>query len=100
MLALPSAAPPAPQRQLFFGTALACAGGATLMGGMLALWLQFRDQALASEAPTWVQMELPISDGTGSAYGVMFYAITGTFLVFLIIGLVFSFVTAFRYLGG
>ena len=163
MLALPPAAPPAPKRQLFIGTALACAGGATLIGGMLALWLRFRDAAIASTDGTWVpkkikipevasnimlftfigvcvfaqwavysarrddrrhaglglfltglmglavinaqvvvytQMKLPINDGTDSAYGVMFYSITGTFLVFVIIGMVFSFVTAFRYLGG
>src|SRR4029079_12279522 len=143
MLALPPAAPPAPKRQLMIGTVLACAGGATWVGGMLALWLRFRDASLAepggtwvpkkikipevpsnimlftfiavcvfaqwavysarrddkrhtglaifltglmglavinAQAATWVQMELPISDGTGSAYGVMFYAITGTFL--------------------
>jgi cytochrome c oxidase subunit 3 len=53
-----------------------------------------------AQAVVWVQMKLPINDGTGSAYGVMFYALTGTFLVLVIIGMVFSFVTAFRYLGG
>jgi len=162
MLALPPAAPPAPKRQLFIGTGLACAAGATLIGGMLALWLRFRDAAIASDGrwlpkkisipevasnimlitfvgvcifaqwavyaarrddkrhtalalfltgllglaiinaqvTVYVQMKLPINDGTGSAYGVMFYAITGTFLVFVIIGMVFSFVTGFRYLGG
>lgn len=163
MLALPPAAPPAPKRQLMIGTVLACAGGATLVGGMLALWLRFRDAALAEPGGTWVpnkikvpevpsnimlftfiavcvfaqwavysarrddkrhtglaifltglmglaiinaqvavyvQMHLPINDGTDSAYGVLFYSITGTFLVLLIIGMVFSFVTGFRYLGG
>jgi len=162
MLALPPAAPPAPQRQLLFGTALACAAGATLIGGMLGLWLRFRNAAIDTggtwvpkkivipevpsnimlltfialcvfaqwavyaarrddrshvalalfltglmalavinaQAVVWVQMKLPIHDSTGSAYGVMFYAITGTFMAFLIIGMVFTFVTAFRYLGG
>ncbi len=160
MLALPPAPPAAPKRQLFIGTALACAGGATLMGGMLALWLRFRDDARAAgqpwlpkgtaipevasnimlfsfvaacifaqwavysarrddrshtgialllvglmglavinaQAAVYAQMELPIRDG--GAYGVMFYAITGTFLVFVIVGVVFAFITAFRYLGG
>jgi cytochrome c oxidase subunit 3 len=163
MLALPPAAPPPPQRQLLFGTALSGAAGATLFGGMLALWLRFRDAALAQENGTWlprkihipevasnimlltfvglcvfaqwaiysarrddkshtalalfltglmglaiinaqvvvwIQMKLPINDGTGSAYGVMFYSITGAFLVVMIIGMVFTFITAFRYLGG
>ena len=160
MLALPPAPLAAPKRQLFIGTALACAGGATLIGGMLALWLRFRDDARAAgqpwlpkgisipgvasnimllsfvavcifaqwavysarrddrshtgialllvglmglavvnaQAAVYAQMELPIRDG--GAYGVMFYAITGTFLVFVIVGVVFSFITAFRYLGG
>ena len=30
----------------------------------------------------------------------MFYAVTGTFVALLIVGLVFTVVTAFRYLGG
>ncbi len=163
MLALPPAPAPAPRRQLFVGTALACSAGATLIGGMLALWLRFRKVAISgpdhrwmpkgisipevasnimllsfvaicifaqwavysakrddkrhvgiallltgllglavvnAQAAVYAQMDLPIRSTTGSAYGVMFYAITGTFIVFLIIGVVFSFVTAFRYLGG
>ena len=164
MLALPPAPAPAARRQLFVGTAIACTAGATLIGGMLALWLKFRTDAKAgpdgrwlpkgisipevasnimllsfiavcvfaqwavyaarrddrshvglaifltgvvgvaiinAQAAVYAQMGLPIFDPkTQSAYGVMFYAVTGTFLVFLIIGIVFSFVTAFRYLGG
>ena len=163
MLALPPAPAPAPRRQLFVGTALMCSAGAALIGGMLALWLRFRKDAIAgpahrwlpkgisipevasnimllsfiavclfaqwavyaakrddkrhvglalfltglmglavinAQAAVWAQMALPIRSATGSAYGVMFYAITGTLVVFLIIGVVFSFVTAFRYLGG
>ena len=163
MLALPPAPAPAPRRQLFVGTALACAAGASLVGGMLALWVRFRKVAISgsehrwlpkgisipevasnimllsfiavcvfaqwavysakrddrrhvglalfltglmglavinAQAAVWALMALPIRSTAGSAYGVMFYAITGTFLVFLIIGVVFSFVTAFRYLGG
>jgi heme/copper-type cytochrome/quinol oxidase subunit 3 len=53
-----------------------------------------------AQVAVYAQMELPIRAADGSAYGVMFYAITGTFVAFLIIGVVFSFVTAFRYLGG
>jgi heme/copper-type cytochrome/quinol oxidase subunit 3 len=164
MLALPPAPAPAARRQLFVGTALACSAGTMLIGGMLAVWVRFRDDALSLPGNSWVpdgivipevasnimlfsfiaicifaqwavyaarrddkshtatalfltgliglavinaqaavyaQMELPIRDDSGaSAYGIMFYAVTGTFLAFMIVGVVFSFVTAFRYLGG
>lgn len=53
MLALPPAAPPAPRRQLLVGTALACFGAATLLGGMLALWMQFRTDAIAGPEGVW-----------------------------------------------
>jgi len=159
MIALPSAPAPAPRRQLLVGTAVACAAGAALLGGMLALYLRFREAAIDSGA-SWVpdginiplvpatvmlcafipvcvfaqwavysakrddrphtglalglvaligiayinaqahiyaQMELPANDGTFSA---MFYAITGAFAALVIVGVVFSAVTAFRYLGG
>ena len=33
-------------------------------------------------------------------YQTMFYALTGTFVALMIVGLVFTFVTAFRFLGG
>ena len=42
MLALPAAPAPAPRRQLLVGTALACAAGAMLFGGMLAIYLRLR----------------------------------------------------------
>ncbi len=160
MYALPAAPPPSPRRQLFVGTALACAAGATLFGGMLALYLRFRDAALSlpdgewrpesaivpevatnimwisfgvigvmcqwavyaarrdnrshtalalgmvalvalavinGQAFTYFQMNLGVRDGT---YETMFYAVTGTFLAFMVIGLVYTLVTAFRFLGG
>ena len=163
MLALPPGPTPAPRRQLFVGTALVCAAGTTLIGGMLALWLKLRDDARSvpdgrwlpegisipevasnimllsfvaigvfaqwavyaarrddkqhtamalgltgvvgiaivnAQAAVYTQMELPIRSDDGNGYGVMFYAVTGTFMVFLIAGIVFSLVTAFRYLGG
>lgn len=159
MHALPSAPAPAPRRQLLVGTALACAAGTTLVGGMLAVWMVMRDRAIATEG-TWVpsgttipevaaniivvsfgallvfahwaihaaarrqrssaamalgttavvavaiinaqaylyaQMELPIAE---TAYGPMFYAITGVFLALTFVGLAFTIVTAFRVLGG
>lgn len=42
--ALPPAAAPAPRRQLFIGTALACVAGTMLVGGMLAIWVLVRER--------------------------------------------------------
>lgn len=53
MIALPSAPAPAPRRQLLVGTALAAAAALSLFGGMIALYLRFRDQAIAAEG-TWL----------------------------------------------
>ncbi len=47
MHALPPAPQPAPRRQLFVGTGLASAAGVMLIGGMIAVWSQFR-----ADAPT------------------------------------------------
>jgi cytochrome c oxidase subunit 3 len=41
---LPPAAPPAPRRQLFIATALACVAGTMLVGGMLAIWVLIRER--------------------------------------------------------
>ncbi|MFZ9628362.1 MAG: cytochrome c oxidase subunit 3 [Ilumatobacteraceae bacterium] len=160
MHALPPAPAPAPRRQVFVGTALACAAGASMMGGMLALWMRFREVAINGpdhrwlpkgitipEVPSnvmliamlpicvfaqwavysakrndrphaglalglvgllgvafinaqafiWATMGLPIADGS---YSVLFYAVTGVMTVLAVIGVTFSVVTAFRYLGG
>jgi cytochrome c oxidase subunit III len=159
MHALPAAPAPAPRRQLFVGTALICAGLATMYGGMLALYIRFRQstinsggvwrpsEAVVPEVPTnimlisflaiyvfaqWAvyaarrehksytalalglvalvglavinaqvfvysQMELVIRDGS---YQTFFYALTGVFVVLMIIGVFFTLVTAFRHLGG
>jgi cytochrome c oxidase subunit 3 len=45
------------------------------------------------------QIDLPIADET-AGYAVMFYAVTGTMTALFIAGVVFTAVTAFRYLGG
>jgi cytochrome c oxidase subunit 3 len=45
-IALPAAAPPAPRRQILVATALACVAGATLIGGMLAIWVLLRERFL------------------------------------------------------
>ena len=45
-LALPTAAPPAPRRQILVGTALACFAGSMLIGGMLAVWVLLRERVV------------------------------------------------------
>jgi heme/copper-type cytochrome/quinol oxidase subunit 3 len=50
-----------------------------------------------AQAFVYARMEVPARSG---AFNTMFYALTGTFMILMIIGLVFSVVTAFRYLGG
>ena len=148
MLALPSAAAPAPQRQMFVGTAVGCVAAGSLIGAMLALWMRFRTDAMHSTSGLWVPkgikvpmvpantmllaflpifvfaqwavyaakrdarshtaMALTLVGVIGVAvvnaqafiYTRMFYALTGTFVALLIIGIGFSAITAFRYLGG
>jgi heme/copper-type cytochrome/quinol oxidase subunit 3 len=163
MLALPSAAAPAPRRQIFVGTAIGCVAAGSLIGAMLALWMRFRTQALDAADGRWVpkginiplvpantmalafvliwvfaqwsvyaarrdarshaalgltlvavigvaivnaqayiyaRMKLPINGKGATAYNTMFYSITGTFLLLMIIGIGFSAITAFRYMGG
>jgi heme/copper-type cytochrome/quinol oxidase subunit 3 len=50
-----------------------------------------------AQAYVYNQMGLPIRD---SGYAGMFYAITGTMIVLFVIGLVFTGIAAFRFLGG
>lgn len=50
-----------------------------------------------AQAFIYHEMGLGIADGT---YAVMFYAITGMFVTLMIVGLVFTAVAAFRYIGG
>jgi heme/copper-type cytochrome/quinol oxidase subunit 3 len=51
-----------------------------------------------AQAYVYNQMGLPISDETG--YAAMFYAVTGTVIALFVVGLVFTGVAAFRFLGG
>jgi heme/copper-type cytochrome/quinol oxidase subunit 3 len=159
MLAIHSGPAPAPRRQLFVGTALACAGMVTLVGGMLATWMRMRELAV-HRGDRWVPAKVEIPQvptnvmliafvplcifaqwavyaarredrsntglalgltgvmglavinaqafvfnrialpASGGAYNSMFYALTGTFTLLAIIGVGFTAVTAFRYLGG
>lgn len=50
-----------------------------------------------AQAYVYHEMALPIADGT---YATMFYALTGMFMVLMIIGLLTTVVVAFRYIGG
>jgi cytochrome c oxidase subunit 3 len=160
MLALPSAPAPAPRRQVIVGTALVGAAAMALVGGMLALSLRMRKEALGqangrwvpkgihvpmvpantmllalvpicifaqwavysakrddkphtglalgltgligiafinAQAFIWNQMKLGVRSGT---YATMFYSLTGVVVAFAVAGVVFSAITAFRYLGG
>jgi cytochrome c oxidase subunit 3 len=45
-------------------------------------------------------MKMPIRGTGATAFNSMFYAVTGTFMLLLIIGIGFSVITAFRYMGG
>ena len=62
--------------------------------GVVAL---FGLAVINAQAFVWNQMGLPVAEG---GYPGMFYAITGTITALFIVGLVFTAVTAFRYLGG
>jgi cytochrome c oxidase subunit 3 len=160
MHALPAAPAPTARRQLFVGTSLACAAGAMLYGGMVALFLRFRHEALVIPGGEWKpavskvpevatntmlvsflaalifaqwavyaarrgyrshtamalalvalvgiaiinaqafvyhQMRLGIASGT---YEMFFYTLTGTFVALMIVGIVFTLVASFRFLGG
>ena len=166
MLALPAAPAPPARRQLLVGTALGCAAGAMLYGGMVAVYLRLRMNTINGVDPvdgqplTWMPSDVRVPEvaannmllaflavfvfaqwavyaarreqksytvlalgltflvgiaiinsqafiyermgivAAGGAYSTMFYALTGTFLALMIGGVVFTAVTAFRYLGG
>lgn len=51
-----------------------------------------------AQAYVYSKMNLPYAGET--AYGPMFYAVTGVFMALMIVGLAFTVVAAFRYLGG
>ncbi|MGB3734920.1 MAG: cytochrome c oxidase subunit 3 [Ilumatobacter sp.] len=50
-----------------------------------------------AQAFVWSQVDVGVGEGE---YGSMFFAITGTFAALMIVGLLFTAVTAFRYLAG
>jgi cytochrome c oxidase subunit 3 len=53
---------------------------------------------LNSQAYVWRRVHMGIKGD--SAYNSMFYAITGTFFVLVVVGVVYALVGAFRYIGG
>ena len=50
-----------------------------------------------AQAFVYSQMEVELAEG---AYGALFYAVTGTMMALVIVGLIFTVVAAFRTLGG
>jgi heme/copper-type cytochrome/quinol oxidase subunit 3 len=53
-----------------------------------------------AQAYIYQQMKLPAASKDGAAFNAMFYGLTGTFMALVALGIGFSIVTAFRYLGG
>jgi heme/copper-type cytochrome/quinol oxidase subunit 3 len=53
-----------------------------------------------AQAYIYQQMKLPAASKGGGAFNAMFYGLTGTFIGLVALGIGFSLVTAFRYLGG
>jgi heme/copper-type cytochrome/quinol oxidase subunit 3 len=50
-----------------------------------------------AQAFVYTQMGMPLAEGS---YPALFYSITGTMVALVVVGIVFSCVAAFRYLGG
>jgi cytochrome c oxidase subunit 3 len=50
-----------------------------------------------AQAFVWSQVNIGVSDGE---YGSLFFAITGTFVALMVVGILFTAVAAFRYLAG
>ncbi|MDP9463944.1 MAG: hypothetical protein M3P52_04915, partial [Actinomycetota bacterium] len=53
-----------------------------------------------AQAFIYARMKLPITGSDTTPFNTMFYAVTGTFLLLVIIGIGFSAITMFRYMGG
>jgi heme/copper-type cytochrome/quinol oxidase subunit 3 len=64
----------------------------------LALCWVFGIATLNSQAYTWAQMGVGINDA--GPFGTVFYASTGAFAAALVIGLIYTAISAFRSLGG
>ena len=66
-------------------------------GIAFGLTILFGLMVVNAQVYTWTQMGVAVNDG---AFHTMFYAITGTMMLLLVSGLVYTAVAAFRYLGG
>ncbi len=53
-----------------------------------------------AQAFIYARMALPIDEKGATPFNSMFYTLTGTFVLLVVIGVGFSAITAFRYLGG
>lgn len=55
-----------------------------------------------AQANIYARLKMPASAGTGAdgTFHTMFYTVTGVVMALVIVGVVFSAITAFRYLGG
>jgi cytochrome c oxidase subunit 3 len=68
MYALPAAPAPAPRRQVIIGTAFAAAAFSMFFGGMLAVWMRFRNAAPLKESSSgkliadWIPKDVSVHD--------------------------------------
>ena len=69
----------------------------TYTGIAIALTAMIGIAIINAQAYIYREMGAPVA---GGSFGTLFYAVTGTFTVLAIVGVVFSVVTMFRYLGG
>ncbi|HTH05387.1 MAG TPA: cytochrome c oxidase subunit 3, partial [Ilumatobacteraceae bacterium] len=60
MHALAPAPAPAPRRQVFVGTALTCGAATALVGGMVALWMRFREVAINGPDHRWIPEDVSV----------------------------------------
>lgn len=75
MIALPSAPAPAPRRQVIVGTALVLAAAASLVGGLLALYLRMRSATLDAANGPWLPKDTKISLVAGNVMLLAFIPI-------------------------
>ena len=72
--ALPAAPQPPPRRQVLIGTALGCAAGTMLVGGMLAVWILMRERVVATGEP-WVPEDASIPEVPSNIMFISFFAL-------------------------
>ena len=81
MLALPPAPQPSPKRQVFVGTALVSAAATMLVGGMLAVWTQFRADAPFRDSPRrgpikdWMPKNLAVPEVAANMMLIAFFVV-------------------------